>query len=166
MLRDITLGDITAFVQVARLESFALAAEELHVTQSALSRRIKKLEASLGGSLLDRTTRSVSVSRLGLEFLPKANRIVEDFHRSLDDINEIVKVRRGIVSFSCNMTISDTLLPDILETFKNAHTRHPHPCPRRLQPSGARKGPEWPVRTRTRAIRRGTSGARIRSPDQ
>ena len=121
MLRDITLGDITAFVMVARLESFALAAEELHVTQSALSRRIKKLETSLGASLLDRTTRSVSVSKLGLEFLPKANRIVDDFHRSLDDINEIVKVRRGIVSFSCNMTISDTLLPEILETFKDAH---------------------------------------------
>lgn len=118
MLRDITLGDINAFVLVARLESFALAAEELLVTQSALSRRIKKLENSLGGSLLDRTTRSVSVSRLGMEFLPQAERIVNDFHRSLDDINEVVKVRRGIVSFSCNMTISDTLLPEILGQFK------------------------------------------------
>ncbi len=121
MLRDITLGDITAFVQVARLESFALAAEELHVTQSALSRRIKKLETSLGASLLDRTTRSVTVSKLGTEFLPKAVRIVDDFHQSLDDISEIVKVRRGIVSFSCNMTISDTLLPEILDKFKGAY---------------------------------------------
>ena len=121
MVRDITLGDISAFVLVAQLESFALAAEELYVTQSALSRRIKKLETSLGASLLDRTTRSVSVSKLGQEFLPKAIRIVEYFHQSLDDIDEIVKVRRGIVSFSCNMTISDTLLPEILETFKSAH---------------------------------------------
>jgi len=121
MLRDITLGDINAFVLVARLESFALAAEELLITQSALSRRIKKLENSLGASLLDRTTRSVSVSKLGIEFLPQAERIVNDFHRSLDDINEIVKVKRGIVSFSCNMTISDTLLPEILERFKSAY---------------------------------------------
>lgn len=121
MLRDITLGDISAFVQVAKLESFALAAEELLVTQSALSRRIKKLENSLGASLLDRTTRSVCVSKLGREFLPQAERIVNDFHGSLDDISEIVKVRRGIVSFSCNMTISDTLLPDILERFRTAY---------------------------------------------
>lgn len=118
MIRDITLGDIAAFVMVARLESFALAAEELHVTQSALSRRIKKLETSLGAPLLDRTTRSVSVSKLGTEFLPKAVRIVEDFHQSLDDISEIVKIKRGLVSFSCNMTISDTLLPEILGIFK------------------------------------------------
>ncbi len=121
MIRDITLDDITAFVVVARLGSFAMAADELLVTQSALSRRIKKLENSLGAAVLDRTTRSVSVSTLGLEFLPKAIRIVEDFNRSVDDINEIVKVRRGIVSFSCNMTISDTLLPEILEKFKDAH---------------------------------------------
>lgn len=120
-LRDITLGDITAFVLVAQLESFALAAEELLITQSALSRRIKKLEASLGGTLLDRTTRSVSVSTLGQEFLPSAIRIVDDFYRSLDDVDKIVKVKRGIVSFSCNMTISDTLLPEILERFKLAH---------------------------------------------
>lgn len=121
MHRDITLGDITAFVVVARLGSFALAAEELHVTQPALSRRIKKLEDSVGGSLLDRTTRSLAVSRLGQEFLPKAKRLVDDFNRCLDDISEIVKVQRGIVSFSCNMTISDTLLPEILEKFKSSY---------------------------------------------
>lgn len=120
MLRDITLGDISAFVFVARLESFAMAAEELHITQSALSRRIKKLETSLGATLLDRTTRSVTVSKLGIEFLPQAERIVSDFHSSLKDLNEMVKVRKGIVSFSCNMTISDTLLPEILEQFKAA----------------------------------------------
>ena len=88
ILRDITLGDVTAFVLVAQMGSFALAAEELLITQSALSRRIKKLEDSLGGTLLDRTTRSVSVSTLGKEFLPSAIRIVDDFHRSLDDIDK------------------------------------------------------------------------------
>lgn len=120
LLRDVTINDIAAFVLIARYESFALAAEELRVTQSALSRRIKKLENSLGAPILDRTTRSVAVSTLGLEFLPQAIRIVEDFNRSLDDVNEIVRVRRGVVTFSCNMTISDTLLPDILERFKKS----------------------------------------------
>lgn len=121
MIRDTTLGEILAFVTVARLGSFALAADELHVTQSALSRRIKKLEDSLGAPLLDRTTRSVAVSTLGREFLPRANRIIEDYNRSLDDITERVKIRKGIVSFSCNMTISDTLLPEVIEKFKAAY---------------------------------------------
>ena len=118
MIRDTSLGEIIAFVTVARLGSFAHAADELHVTQSALSRRIKKLEDSLGAPLLDRTTRSVAVSTLGKEFLPKAKRIIEDYNRSLDDMSELVKVRKGIISFSCNMTISDTLLPEIIDTFK------------------------------------------------
>jgi len=121
MIRDTTLSEIKAFETVARLGSFALAAEELHITQPAISRRIRKLEETLGARLLDRTTRSVRVSKLGQEFLPKARRIVEDFHQLLDDINERVQVRKGIVSFSCNMTISDTLLPRILEEYKAAH---------------------------------------------
>lgn len=121
MTQDITINDFAAFVAVVRLESFALAAEELLITQSALSRRITKLETSLGGTLLDRTTRTISVSALGREFLPQAQRIVDEFNQSLDDIKEIVKVKRGVVSFSCNMTISDTLLPEIIQKFKNQH---------------------------------------------
>lgn len=121
MVRDTTLGEIIAFVTVARLGSFALSADELLVTQSALSKRIKKLEDSIGASLLDRTTRSVAVSALGREFLPKAMRIIEDYDRSLNDMSELVKVRKGIVTLSCNMTLSDTLLPEIIERFKKSH---------------------------------------------
>ncbi len=106
---------------MARLGSFALAAEELHITQPAISRRIRKLEDTLGARLLDRTTRSVGVSALGLESLPRARRIVEDFHQSLNDNNELVQTWKGIVSFSCNMTIADILLPMILGEFKIAY---------------------------------------------
>ncbi|WP_171182030.1 LysR family transcriptional regulator [Ruegeria sp. HKCCD8929] len=121
MIRDTSLGEIIAFVTVARLGSFALAADELLVTQSALSKRIKKLEDSIGAPLLDRTTRSVAVSTLGREFLPKAKRIIEDYNRSLNDMSELVKVRKGIVTLSCNMTLSDTLLPEIIDRFKTTY---------------------------------------------
>lgn len=121
MIRDTSMGEIAAFVTVARLASFAHAAEELGITQSALSRRIKKLEDSLGAQLLDRTTRSVAVSTLGNAFLPKANRIIEDYNRLLDDMNEVVKIKKGIVSLACNMTLSDTLLPEIIDRFKSAY---------------------------------------------
>lgn len=121
MIRDTSLGEIIAFATVARLGSFALAADELLVTQSALSKRIKKLEDSIGAPLLDRTTRSVAVSTLGREFLPKAKRIIEDYNRSLNDMSELVKVRKGIVTLSCNMTLSDTLLPEIIDRFKTTY---------------------------------------------
>lgn len=55
---------------------------------------------------------------MGQEFLPEAIRIVEEFNQSLSDIRDLVHVRKGSVSMSCNMTIADTLLPDIITRFK------------------------------------------------
>lgn len=115
------LDDIQAFVKVAEFGSFARAADELAITQSALSRRIKKLEDALGARLLDRTTRRVSVSVVGEDFLPEAIRIVEDFEQSLKDIRDRVQIRTGIVSIATNMTIADTLLPDIIARFRQGN---------------------------------------------
>ncbi len=116
---NIKMDDIIAFVRVAEIGGFVAAAEELHITPSALSRRLKKLEDELGATLLDRTTRSVSVSTIGQEFLPEAIRMVEDFNRSLSDISDLIQVRKGTVSMACNNTLSDTLLPEILAIFRD-----------------------------------------------
>lgn len=63
------IDDILAFVRVAETLSFSQAAERLHVTKSVVSRRIARLEHSLGGvSLLARTTRGVSVTEAGGDF--------------------------------------------------------------------------------------------------
>ena len=120
---QIKLDDVQAFVAVAELSSFARAADELNITQSALSRRIKKLEDILGARLLDRTTRSVSVSIVGEEFLPEANRIVAEFQQSLSDLHDLIQVRTGSVAMSTNMTVADTLLPDIIAQFKEENPR-------------------------------------------
>jgi DNA-binding transcriptional LysR family regulator len=114
----ITLDDLSAFVMVAQFESFAAAATELAVSQSAVSRRIKKLEEELGARLLDRTTRQVSVSNVGLQFLPEAERLLNEYTRSLRDMRDLVKVRRGFVSIACNISTSDTLLPEIVARFQ------------------------------------------------
>ena len=54
------LADIQAFAAVAELQSFRAAADAIHLSQPAFSRRIDKLEEALGVRLLDRTTRRVS----------------------------------------------------------------------------------------------------------
>ena len=53
---------IQAFVSVAESGSFRRAADDLHVTQTALTRRVQHLEAYLGVKLLNRTTRSVTLT--------------------------------------------------------------------------------------------------------
>lgn len=117
----ITLDDLEAFISVADFESFNRAADELGITQPALSRRIKKLEETLGARLLDRTTRKTSVSIVGEEFIIEARRMIEEFTKSIDDVQELIKTRTGSISLSANMTITDSLLPDIVFDYKKKH---------------------------------------------
>ena len=57
-------------VEVARVGTSAAAAESLHVSQSALSRSIRRLEAELGVRLFDRTKNSMGLSAAGTELMP------------------------------------------------------------------------------------------------
>ena len=70
---------LRAFVAVAKYQSFAQAGEHLHVSQPALSLTIKALEENLGGALLSRTTRSVSLTAEGEVLLPLARRLLADW---------------------------------------------------------------------------------------
>lgn len=114
----ITIDDLEAFIAVADFESFNRAANKLGITQPALSRRVKKLEDTLGAKLLDRTTRKTSVSIVGEEFIIEARRMLEEFKKSIDDVQELIKTRTGSISLSTNMTIADSILPDIVSKFR------------------------------------------------
>ena len=59
---NIEIGDIEAFIELTETNSFAKAANNLNLSQPALSRRIQKLEHELGTTLFDRTTRKVQLS--------------------------------------------------------------------------------------------------------
>lgn len=67
--RPLSLGNLRAFEAVARLLSFSAAAEELHLTQSAISRQIKGLEDELGAPLFSRGTRHVDLTSSGAELM-------------------------------------------------------------------------------------------------
>ena len=114
----IKLDDVEAFCAVVDYGSFKEAANELNITPSALSRRLSKLEDLLGARLLDRTTRQVSASTIGEEFLPEAQRIVATFRKSVDNLHDLIHVRTGSVSLATNMTIADTILPRIIRKFR------------------------------------------------
>ncbi|KHL72274.1 LysR family transcriptional regulator, partial [Pseudomonas putida] len=95
------LQDIRSFVKIAELGSFHEAAEVLHLSQPALSRRIKKLEEGLGTPLLERTTRRVSLTTVGRDFLPKARRLLDDFEDSILSIRELAERQTGQVTLAC-----------------------------------------------------------------
>ena len=86
----IDFDGVQAFVLVAELGGFNKAAEQLHITQTALTRRIQKLEAYLGLKLLDRTTRRVDLTAVGKEFLPKARHIVFEMTAAVERLKDTI----------------------------------------------------------------------------
>ena len=82
------LADLTAFVAVADQLSFRAAASQLGVTPSALSHSMRQLEERLGVRLLNRTTRSVSVTDAGLRLLERLRPAVGQIAGALEDLNQ------------------------------------------------------------------------------
>src|SRR5215469_6117544 len=70
--------DVGAFVAVASVGSISLAARDLNVTQSAVTRRLQRLETSLGATLLDRRTRPTVLTGAGQAALERCRRLLND----------------------------------------------------------------------------------------
>ena len=82
------LADLTAFVAVADQLSFRRAASRLGVTPSALSHSMRQLEERLGMRLLNRTTRSVSVTDAGSRLLERLRPAISEIAGALEDLNQ------------------------------------------------------------------------------
>lgn len=117
----IDFDGIQAFVSVAELGGFHKAAYELHLTQTALTRRIQKLEAYLGLRLLDRTTRSVTLTAVGRDFLPKARAIVGEMNSAVVQLKEMARTSRGSFTLACVSTMSARMLPIVMRRYADKH---------------------------------------------
>ncbi|MFM0310889.1 LysR substrate-binding domain-containing protein [Paraburkholderia sp. RL17-383-BIF-A] len=117
-----TLG-VQAFVAIADRGSFQSAADSLHVTQTAITQRLRKLETYLGVTLIERTTRSMALTKIGRSFLPQARRLLGELADALVEIRETGEARRGDVSIACVPTVGVQYLPRILQAYS---ARYPH----------------------------------------
>ncbi|RII76039.1 LysR family transcriptional regulator [Pseudomonas monteilii] len=117
------LQDIRSFVKIAELGSFHEAAEALHLSQPALSRRIKKLEEGLGTALLERTTRRVGLTSVGRDFLPKARRLLDDFEDSILSIRELAERQTGQVTLACIPTAAFYFLPSVIRDYNERYPK-------------------------------------------
>lgn len=73
---DASVPALRAFLAVSREKHFGRAAESLHMSGPALSQLVKRLEASMGFPLFERTTRTVNLTRAGEELVPFATKVV------------------------------------------------------------------------------------------
>jgi DNA-binding transcriptional LysR family regulator len=118
---NVTLRQLRAFVAVARLGRFGLAAERLHVTQSALSMLIRELEGQLGLRLFDRHTRMLRLTEAGAELLPVAERMLADLEHAVAASRELSSLRRGRVTVATSTVLAATLLPWAAKKFAERH---------------------------------------------
>ncbi len=112
---------LKAFLAVAEQQSFSHAAEHLHLTQSAVSKRIQQLELHLNTPLFDRHNRTVSLTEAGYALLPKARQILDlvaDTELQLMNLEGEVS---GTLSLATSHHIGLHRLPPLLREFTSRY---------------------------------------------
>ena len=115
------LANLNAFLAIAEAGSFSEAAERLHLTQPAVSKRIAGLEQQLKVRLFDRLGREVSLTEAGRALLPRAYQILnvlDDTRRALTNLSGQVS---GRLTLATSHHIGLHRLPPLLRAFTRSH---------------------------------------------
>lgn len=118
---DLPINQLRTFLTVARRLSFTRAAEELHLTQPAVSAHIRKLERAIGGPLFEQIGRRVSLTPVGQVMYQYAEQVLslEDELRSA--IADVQDVCQGTLAIGTSTTIGISVLPDLLRRYRQAN---------------------------------------------
>lgn len=117
------LDDLAAFSVVARDRSFTRAANELRLSTSALSHRIKKLETRLGVRLLQRNSRSVAATAAGERLLQRLQPALGEIGGALDDLGRQREDASGTVRITARRHAFETVIHPVLPEFCERHPR-------------------------------------------
>lgn len=115
------INNLTAFIEVAKQQSFSKAAEILFLTQPAISKRITALETELGTALFNRINRKVTLTEAGRALLPRAQNLryeLEDIRRIASQLSEQVA---GSLSMGTSHHIGLHRLPPFLSFFNTTY---------------------------------------------
>lgn len=115
------LGDVAAFVAVARGRGFREAARASGSSASTLSEAVRRLEAQVGVRLLNRTTRSVALTEAGAQMLERLLPALGEVEAALDIANGFRDTPRGTLRLNVPSVATRVFLPSIIEAFMHAH---------------------------------------------
>ncbi|MGD0984575.1 MAG: hydrogen peroxide-inducible genes activator [Acidimicrobiales bacterium] len=116
-MTDPTVVQLRAFAAVARHRHFGAAADDLSVTQPAVSAAVASLEAGLGAKLFERTPRGVILTALGEQLLPLAHHALAALNDLVADASRFGQAHHGPLRLGVIPTVAPYLLPTILEAF-------------------------------------------------
>jgi DNA-binding transcriptional LysR family regulator len=118
---NLTIKQLRAFVAVAELQSFGLAAERLSLTTGAVSLLVRDLEAEVGFSLFDRTTRRVALSKAGSAFLPSAEQVLKHVQSAVIAAHDVRNRTTGIVRVAAPLVVAHAILPNAVAAYQRQH---------------------------------------------
>jgi DNA-binding transcriptional LysR family regulator len=111
------------FTRVVDLASFSLAARELGMSAAAVTRSVSMLEAHLSMRLLNRTTRSLSLTEVGKEYLDGCRTIIEKLDEMESSLMQTARDPRGTLRIATPMTFATSGLGTLLASYRTQHPR-------------------------------------------
>lgn len=115
------LRELRSFLAVARTGSVTRAAEELHITQPALSRQIAGLEHDLGCTLLDRGRHGANPTEEGLLLVRRAEVLLELASKTEDELRLSGGNLEGTISICCGQTAALDEISEVVASFRKEH---------------------------------------------
>lgn len=119
---DYDFGDLEAFLAVKQTGTFQSAALRLGLSQSAVTRRIKKLENALGSELFERTTRAVKPTLAAKRLAPRAEAMLDNAHETThamrDESVALAYQKNAIVTVAILPSVAPLILPAAIAAFR------------------------------------------------
>jgi DNA-binding transcriptional LysR family regulator len=116
-----SVRQLRAFVAVYHAGQVSAAAEQLALTQPAVTVLLRELEARLGVKLFDRSTRTLRRTEAAAEAIAYAERALGELEALVAGMAELAGARRGRVRIAATGTVAQTLLPPVMRRFLDAH---------------------------------------------
>ncbi|WP_438752813.1 LysR family transcriptional regulator [Pararhizobium sp. O133] len=120
-MTDLPLADLDAFMAVARDRNFRAAARKRGVSPSSLSEALRRLEERLGVRLLNRTTRSVTLTEAGEQLMERLSPALGEVASALDQIGSFRDSATGTLRLNVATVVAKVVLPDIVADFLKAY---------------------------------------------
>ena len=115
------IDGLRTFVSVVEAGSFTAASDRLGISKKLASKYLGELEAEVGVRLLNRTTRSLSLTSAGQRFLPRAVGLVESYDQLLADVRETDRGLAGTLRVAAPVTFGELFLHEALSVFREEH---------------------------------------------
>lgn len=116
-MAELDLRDLNAFLAVARTRNFRRAAQDERVSVSSLSQRLRDIEERLGVRLMNRTTRSVSLTEAGELLLSRVAPAMRDVNEALDQVRGLRDVPSGRLRINAPPPAIDLVLAPMVAPF-------------------------------------------------